>query len=115
MKAVREAGIPDGALPKMHVSGCPSSCGTHQIGSIGFRGAAKMKDGKPQAGFTLYVGGDDRQGHEAIGKELGVLFEADIPAFLVELGQAVAAAGVTYAEWMEQNPDGMEQLAAKYI
>lgn len=115
VKAVREAGIPDGALPKMHVSGCPSSCGTHQIGSIGFRGAAKMKDGKPQSGFTLYVGGDDRQGHETMGKELGVLFEADIPAFLTELGQTVAAAGVTYAEWMEQNPDGMEQLAAKYI
>ena len=28
--AVREAGIPDGALPQSHISGCPSSCGTHQ-------------------------------------------------------------------------------------
>lgn len=115
VKAAREAQIPDGALPKMHVSGCPSSCGTHQIGSIGFRGAAKMKDGKPQSGYTLFVGGEERQGQEAMGKEMGVLFEEDVPAFLVELGQAVAAEGLTYGEWMEKHPDGMEKLAAKYI
>ena len=115
VKAVREAKIPDGALPQIHISGCPSSCGTHQIGALGFRGAAKMKDGKPQSGFTLFVGGNDRQGSEAMGRELGVLFEAEIPAFLVELGQAVAAEGLTYEEWMEKNPDALETLAKKYI
>lgn len=34
----------DGILPKIHISGCPSSCGTHQIGVIGFRGGAKTID-----------------------------------------------------------------------
>ncbi|MFQ6841491.1 MAG: nitrite/sulfite reductase, partial [Agathobaculum sp.] len=28
--AVREAALPDGALPQIHISGCASSCGTHQ-------------------------------------------------------------------------------------
>ena len=44
VKAVGEAQIPDGALPQIHISGCPSSCGTHQIGVIGFRGGAKTID-----------------------------------------------------------------------
>lgn len=115
IKAVREAGIPDGALPKIHISGCPSSCGTHQIGSIGLRGAAKRKDGKSQAGFTLYVGGEERQGRETMGRELGILLEEDIPLFFVKLGQAVAASGLTYARWAESNPEGIAELAAEYL
>ncbi|MFQ8842081.1 MAG: hypothetical protein ACLR8P_15365 [Clostridium fessum] len=38
VKAVGEAQITDGALPQIHISGCPSSCGTHQTGPMGFRG-----------------------------------------------------------------------------
>ena len=48
VKAVRQAEIPDGALPQIHISGCTSSCGTHQTGVMGFRGAVKNVDGKPQ-------------------------------------------------------------------
>ena len=81
--AVRAAEIPDGALPQIHISGCPSSCGTHQIGEMGFRGAMKRVDGKPQSAFMLFLGGCDRQGEEAMGKELGTILETEIPAFVV--------------------------------
>ena len=30
------------ALPQIYISGCPSSCGTHQIGELGFRGTVKV-------------------------------------------------------------------------
>ncbi len=113
--AVRDARLPDGALPQIHISGCPSSCGTHQTGVIGFRGASRMVDGKPQAAFTLYVGGQSRQGEEAMGQELGVLLETEIPAFLVEVGQAAAAAGQDYVSWRNANPDALEKIAAKYL
>ena len=113
--AVREAGIPDGALPQMHISGCPSSCGTHQTGCIGFRGASKPVDGKPQSAFTLYVGGNDRQGQEKMGRELGAILETDIPAFLVALGKTVAESGLPYAEWAQQNPEGVEAAAKPYL
>lgn len=111
--AVRDAKLPDGSLPQMHISGCPSSCGTHQTGVIGFRGASKMADGKPQAAFTLYVGGISRQGEEAMGRELGTILESQIPAFLVEVGRAAAGAG--YAAWREANPGALEEIAAKYL
>lgn len=111
--AVREANLPDGALPQIHISGCPSSCGTHQTGVMGFRGASKLVDGKPQSAFTLFVGGDDRQGREAMGRELGVMLEERIPAFLVEVGKA--ASGQGFAAWREADPAALEAIAAKYL
>lgn len=115
INAVREADLPDGALPQMHVSGCASSCGTHQTGSIGFRGASKLVDGKPQSAFTLFVGGCDAQGQEMMGRELGNILESKVPAFLVELGKTVAASGMDFAAWREANPDGIDQIAAPYL
>lgn len=113
--AVRKAGIPEHALPQIHISGCLSSCGTHQTGTIGFRGAVKLVDKKPNPAFILCVNGEERQGEEAMGRELGAILESEIPQFLVELGQAVAESGMDFAEWKKKNPDGLEQLAEKYI
>lgn len=113
--AVREANLPDGALPQMHISGCASSCGTHQTGSIGFRGASKLVDGKPQSAFTLFVGGCDQQGKEAMGRELGAILESKIPAFLVELGKTVADSGMDFAAWRESDPEGIDRIAAPYL
>lgn len=115
VKAVREAGLPDGALPQIHISGCPSSCGTHQTGTIGFRGASRPVDGKPQPGFQLFVGGCDRQGSETMGRILGVVLDADVPAFLVALGREVAASGMDYAAWSAANPDAIDRIAAPYL
>lgn len=115
VEAVREAGIPDGALPQIHISGCPSSCGTHQTGAIGFRGHTRLIDRKPNAAFALFVNGSDRQGAEAMGRELGVMLESDIPKFLVELGRSVAASGMDYTAWNAANPDELENMAQKYL
>ena len=113
--AVREAGLPDGALPRIHISGCPSSCGTHQTGVMGFRGASKLVDGKPQAAFTFFLGGEERQGQEAMGRELGVMLEANIPAFLVELGRTVAASGKDFTAWRQAEPGAVERIAEPYL
>ena len=113
--AVREAGVPDGTLPQMHISGCPSSCGTHQTGAMGVRGTSKLVDGKPQPAFALFVGGCDAQGRETMGKEVGVLLEKDIPAFLVELGKTVAASGMDYDAWSQTNPEGTAEVAKAYL
>lgn len=115
VEAVRSADLPDGALPQIHISGCPSSCGTHQTGAIGFRGASKSVDKKPQAAFVLYANGQERQGHESMGRELGTILESRIPEFLVKLGKTVAAAGLDYAAWNAQNPGGLEEAAAEYL
>jgi len=113
--AVRQADLPDGALPQIHISGCPSSCGTHQTGVLGFRGASRQVDGVPQAAFALFVNGESRQGQEAMGREIGVLLEQDIPGFLVALGHEVAASGMDFSTWKAAVPDGVDRLAAPYL
>lgn len=115
VKAVKEATIPDGALPQIHISGCPSSCGTHQTGAIGFRGAGKKVDGKMAPAFALFVNGCDLQGKERMGREVGVILDTEIPAFLVELGQAVAADGADFETWYAANEEKFDAIAAEYV
>ena len=115
IKAVKENDIAADALPQMHVSGCPSSCGTHQIGSMGFRGHIKMVDKKPVSAFQLFIGGNDYQGNETMGREAGIIAETDIPSFVVELGKTVTASHLSFDAWVKENPNGIVAIAEKYF
>lgn len=115
VEAVRAAKIPDGALPQIHISGCPSSCGTHQTGAIGFRGGVKKADGKVQPAFVLYVNGCEEQGRETMGRELGAIAQQDIPEFLVSLGKTVAKSGMDFTSWNAADPEAIERAAANYV
>lgn len=113
--AVRQANIPDGALPQIHISGCPSSCGTHQIGALGFHGGVKIVDKKPLPAFTLHVGGSAELGHEHLAENWGPMLEERIPAFLVEVGQTVAAAGQSFERWLPAHMDDLRAIAKPYL
>jgi len=115
VEAVRKAKIPDGALPQIHISGCPSSCGTHQTGSIGFRGGAKKVDGVMEPAFSLFVNGNERQGCEAMGREVGVILQSAIPDLLVKLGTVVAESGMNYERWNEKNPEAIDTVAKEFL
>ena len=115
VEAVRAAHLKDGALPQIHISGCPSSCGTHQIGVIGFHGGVKVIDKAPTPAFTLHLYGSDRQGQERFGKQVGMLLARDIPSFLVRLGRTVEASGLDFDAWCAANPGAMETIAADFL
>lgn len=118
VKAVRKEGLPIHALPQIHISGCPSSCGTHQTNVIGFRGAMKQINGKPQPGFLLYLNGCEKQGKESIGREIGFLIDKNIPEFLINLGKTVANSGMRFEEWYEKNSEAqskIEEIASKLL
>ena len=110
--AVREAGLPDGALPKVYISGCPSSCGTHQAGAMGFQGCVKPVDGKPQPAFKLFLGGSDALGAARFGEPAATILERDIPALLVELGRAASALG--WEQWSAGHGEELNAIIAKY-
>ena len=113
--AVREAGIPDGALPKICISGCPSSCSAHQAGTIGFQGCVKpVPGGKPAPAFKMFLNGTDTLGAEQFGEAVGVVYEDQLPALLVELGQAAAAAGQDWKSWHTTHADELQTILAKY-
>ena len=114
VKAVREAGIPDGALPKICISGCPSSCAAHQAGAMGFQGGVKLVDKKPQPAFKMLLSGTDELGGARFGQEVGTVLEADLPALLVELGKAAAAAGQNWDQWSAGHAAERDAIIAKY-
>lgn len=113
IEKARAVGIKDDSLPQIHISGCPSSCGTHQIGKIGFRGHTKVVDKTPKVAFMLYVGGSDYQGKETMGKELGAIIDSDIPNFLVDLAKTVEESNLSFDEWF--SVEKVEEVAKKYL
>lgn len=105
----------DGVLPRIHISGCTSSCGTHQVGIIGFHGGAKTVDGVACPAFTLHIYGRDEAGKERFGEILGSILEDDIPAFLMEVGNAVQAEHTVFDQWAETNGDKLKKIAEAYL
>lgn len=115
LEAVKPHNFPHDTLPKLHISGCQSSCGTHQIGDIGFHGKMKLVDKKAQSAFSIHLGGCDIQGKERFGDELGVILTSEIPSFIVELGNAVTASGMSYKEFATAKYDELMTIIKKYL
>ena len=112
---VRKHDFADGVLPRIHISGCTSSCGTHQIGKLGFHGGAKRVDNVAEPAFTFHVNGCDVEVRECFGEQWGMMLQKEMPAFFVELGEAVQAENKTYDEWFEENPEKLRNIAEKYL
>ena len=114
VQAVREAGIPDGALPRVCVSGCPSSCAAHQAGAIGLQGGVKLVDKKPEPAFKLFLGGCGELGRARFGESSVTVLERDLPALMVELGKAVQQSGQSWQQWSEAHSQERDAIIAKY-
>ena len=114
VEAVQKAGLPADALPKIHISGCPSGCGSHQAGSIGLVGHSKRVDGKMEPAFKLFVNGDSEEPGAHLGIEKGVLLETVIPEFFAALGKRIAAADSTFDVWYPTHAEEFDTLAAEY-
>lgn len=114
VEAVRKENFADGVLPRIHISGCPSSCGTHQIADIGFRGAVKQTLEGPKPAFAIFTGGCDQQGREKLADTGKAMAVEDIPRFFVELGKIISSENTVYTEWIVKNQDRLDSLIEKY-
>lgn len=112
--AVRKENFADGVLPRIHISGCPSSCGMHQIAGIGFRGAMKQTPDGPKPAFAIFTGGCDWQGKEEIAEAQKAILVEEIPQFLVELGKMVSEENMVFDMWIKSNEDKFQALVDKY-
>ena len=70
---------------RIHFSGCPSSCGQHQIADIGFRGARTKVGGQMVDAFDAFIGG--RLGQNRRFNELlkGKILARDVHLFIDRL------------------------------
>lgn len=114
VERTRKENFADGVLPKVHISGCPSSCGSHQVGAIGFVGHSKKVDGKMQSAFKVFSDGCETENGTTIGTEKGVILESVIPEFLVAVGKCVAEAGETFEAWYPKHKEDFTALVTEY-
>lgn len=92
---------------RVHFSGCPSSCGQHQIADIGFRGARTKIDGRMVDAYDLFVGG--RLGANRRFNELlkGKIIAGDVHLVIDSLLKAYEAGkqgDETLSEFFERTP-----------
>ncbi len=115
VERVRKENLPDGVLPKIHISGCPSSCSAHQIAPLGFRGGVRQTPDGPKPAFAVFESGCEIEGEEAFGEDLGVMLESEIPEFLAELGNEIASRNMTYEQFTAKHHDKFMEIVKKYI
>ena len=112
---VESEGLSTDRLPQIHVSGCPSSCGTHQVGTLGFHGFTKVVDGKPQPAFKVFINGNGTLEGSRMSDEVGVLTVADIPNFFIDLVKVLDTAGQDFDTWIVEQPEAFQAILAKYL
>lgn len=98
---------------RIHFSGCPSSCGQHQIADIGFRGARTKIDGKMVDAYDLFVGGrlgENRRFNELLKGKIVAQDVEEVIDSLLKGFQATRQGDETFSEFCERTPK--EQLLA---
>ena len=75
---------------KVHVSGCPNSCGRHQVGQIGFSGAMRRVGRRVVPHYAVWLGGHVEEGQTRLAASHGTVPARNVPRFLEELLRAFA-------------------------
>jgi len=92
---------------RIHFSGCPSSCGQHQIADIGFRGARTKVNGEQVDAYDCFIGG--RLGANSRFNELlkGKIIAKDVHLFiekLLRIFESKKIDGETFADFTDRVP-----------
>ncbi len=114
IQRVRKENFPRNTLPQLHISGCPSSCGTHQSAPLGFVGSMVKTEGQLQPAFRLFVNGSAWAFNSRLGTEIALLPEKAIPDFLAELGREINKEHTDFYAWYPEHEKDFRQLVEKY-
>ncbi len=115
VSAVREAGIPADALPRFRISGCRSSCGCHQVGVVGLRGASRRVGEDNVDVYEVSVNGCGLQGRERFGDGIGAVPVDRVADMAVFLGRTVAASGKGFDEWYSGEGSDLAEVLSGFL
>ena len=102
-------------LPSLRISGCNNSCGTHQIGLLGFAGKKKRINDVVTEAFELHINGRLGKDDTKLGSAVGDIARGDVPKFLYELAVKVDELGITYDEFISKYSDILSNIVKKYL
>lgn len=110
----RKKGMIKDILPRVYISGCPNSCGTHEIGEIGFAGKKKRVNGELKNVFELYMNGCEETRSTSLGKYYADILQEKVPEFLYELAVLVDKDGLEFHKWLCENEVKVEKLIQSF-
>ncbi|MDR2678556.1 MAG: nitrite/sulfite reductase, partial [Zoogloeaceae bacterium] len=93
---------------KIHLSGCPNSCGKHEIADLGFFGKAARKDGQLYPAYNVFVGARIGDGITRFARKAGEVAAFHLPAFVREViarWLAEKSRHARFADWMDAGGD----------
>ena len=78
---------------RIHISGCPNSCGRHLVADIGLHGAARRTASGLVPHYVVSLGGKTQEGQTRFGSECGTIPAKNVPNFIVDLVRHWALVG----------------------
>lgn len=102
-------------LPSIYISGCPNSCGVHQIGGIGLTGKKKKINGVLMGVYDVYMKGKCTLEDTRLGELVGEVREDQLPAFLYELATQIEKSNESFETYVTAHQSNIEALLARYL
>lgn len=112
---IRKKNYPNHVLPKIFISGCPNSCGTNQIGILGFQGTTLLIDKQPTPAYLVSFKGNDTRENACFGDLQGALLERDMSSFLEAIADAVCAHSCDFHTWILHHENECMRIINRYI
>lgn len=111
----KEKGYSKDVLPRVHISGCPNSCGVHEVAGIGLTGKRKKINDTTEDVFALHINGSFEDNNARLGKVYGDILAREIPKFLYELALLLENKNVNFYNYISANETEFAELIAKYV
>ena len=101
-------------LPQIHISGCPNSCGVHEIGKIGLCGKMKRINGELKNVFELHLGGNLGIGKTELAKSHGDILQERIPEFLYKLAVIIYDSNEEFTNCLQTHKQQINEILNEY-
>lgn len=94
---------------RIHISGCPNSCGQHHVGDLGFYGRIARNNGRTFPAYWVIGGASIDPGTRTFGEKCGWVAAKDLPQLLVDIllqYQGHADAGRSFKHYFDEGGKG---------
>ncbi len=81
---------------KIHISGCPNSCGQHPVADIGFFGKAERNDERLLPAYNIVAGAQIEDGNTKLAEKIGEVSARDLPDFLIDVIKLYSEKAILY-------------------
>ncbi len=104
---------------KLHMSGCPNTCGMHHAADLGFFGKVSRKDGRMLPAYYVLAGANIKDTNTRFAKKLGEVASRDVPNLVhdfLEIYIPVASQYASFAEYVDARGEtDIKTLCAKFV